>query len=194
MYTPWGRSQSTTRIAPGLCWVSTAGHGGLMVSWSFAKRHLSPEAQAQGNPWASYLAYEEDCAYAIPCWELLDAFPNVLPTRGRPPTEVREGLLRTISRWTPSYLLARGITPSEPEYAQHLKNQEADRLRAERSPDLITTAYGDWHAAVPKGSVGVLTADGRFHLVTDESYVRSDHRLSACTPFRPPADDRGLTA
>lgn len=55
---PWGSIQHTTRVAPGIRFVSTARHGGFL---------LAPEQNAKIHPaWRSADgAYEEDCEAAI---------------------------------------------------------------------------------------------------------------------------------
>lgn len=69
--TPWGVSQQVETIARGIHWVSTAGHGGLMVSHGEAKKLLSPKAFEVAHPGmcGGYLCFEEDCSYAVAFFE-----------------------------------------------------------------------------------------------------------------------------
>jgi hypothetical protein len=71
MNTPWGVSQQVETIARGIHWVSTAGHGGLMVSHAAAKKLLSPKAFEVAHPGmcGGYLCFEEDCSYAVAFFE-----------------------------------------------------------------------------------------------------------------------------
>lgn len=59
-HSPWGAPQRAEEKAPGIWWVSTASHGGFIIS---EQRH-----QAMAEPYRSHetfnmngLAYEEDC-------------------------------------------------------------------------------------------------------------------------------------
>jgi hypothetical protein len=69
MWTPWGNSQYIERIKPGVFWVTTAGHGGLLVAKAVALRELSPQARALGEECSDYWAFEEDVAWAAPIFE-----------------------------------------------------------------------------------------------------------------------------
>lgn len=69
MYTPWGHSQHSTKIAVGIRFYSTASHGGIHLS---PKRELElPEAikkcASEFSPW-----FEEDLNWALVCL----AFPQ----------------------------------------------------------------------------------------------------------------------
>lgn len=68
----WDAVQSCTTIANGIYSVSTAGHGGIMISADLANRILSPEAINEGYRYGSYYCYEEDCDRCIPLRELYD--------------------------------------------------------------------------------------------------------------------------
>ena len=71
MNTPWGQSQSVETLARGIHWVSTASHGGLMVSAGVAAKLLSERAIKNAFPGtcAEYVCFEEDCSYAIAFYE-----------------------------------------------------------------------------------------------------------------------------
>jgi hypothetical protein len=61
--TPWGISQSQHRIADGINQVTTAGHGGMILS---AKRQAAvTERFPNFQPWAGEPYYEEDCDVSI---------------------------------------------------------------------------------------------------------------------------------
>ncbi len=68
----WDEVQSCTTIANGIYSVSTAGHGGLMISADLANCILSPEAFSIGVRYGSYLCYEEDCDRQVALRELFD--------------------------------------------------------------------------------------------------------------------------
>jgi len=71
MNTPWGQSQSVETITRGIRWVTTAGHGGLMVSAGIAAKVLSHRAIEHAFPGkhGGYVCFEEDCSYAIAFFE-----------------------------------------------------------------------------------------------------------------------------
>jgi len=105
MFTPWGNSDSETRYERGLTWVGTPSHGGFLVGKAYAKQHLTPAAQAVGQSFGQYLAYEEDCDAAVILYELpktREGFSNVLDAE----------LIESLSRWHPEYLAARGLAPT----------------------------------------------------------------------------------
>jgi len=105
MFTPWGLSQHVEQFARGLCSVSTAGHGGYMVGKGFAMKHLSPEAQAQGMEYGNYLAYEEDCLWAVVAYELPKYWPVMFP-KCSDPVILKASIVRSLERWVPEYLNA----------------------------------------------------------------------------------------
>jgi hypothetical protein len=72
-YSPWDNIQTRERLADGVYWVSTPGHGGLMVHSEVAEVSLTAEARNEGMlcnySGVFWYAYEEDCKYAIPFFE-----------------------------------------------------------------------------------------------------------------------------
>lgn len=70
---PWGAVQQRETLAPGIEWVSTASHGGILLS---PERHAKVRAKFPGfTTWAGGAAYEEDqdvCAVVV-------TFPEVFP-------------------------------------------------------------------------------------------------------------------
>lgn len=68
--TPWGPAQTVKPITAGITWVSTASHGGFILSpeWQKLFRAIFPEAQL----WAGEGCFEEDVDWA---WVVL-AFPQ----------------------------------------------------------------------------------------------------------------------
>jgi hypothetical protein len=59
MTTPWGKAQTQRKLADGIVFYSTAGHGGIHVRADLNR--LIPNYMRNTNGW-----YEEDCEYAIP--------------------------------------------------------------------------------------------------------------------------------
>lgn len=169
----WGKVQHESKIERGLTSVSTPRHGGFLVSKGYALKHLSTAAIENGLEWNGYLCYEEDCLASIIFLEL----PQSRKILSLSVTE--SDLIRSLSFFNADYLLKRGITPDPEAYKCYLRNQEDNRLRKEKSPDLIVSAIT--HAP---GIVRVLTADNVAHYVTKESYdsreVREVNLLSKC--------------
>lgn len=180
MITPWGQSQQRQQLEPGCWWVSTAGHGGILVGTRYAEEYLTPEARKLGEPFGSWLAYEEDCAWAVVIWELPRLSEAFSPqTRAE---DLRSEAFHSLSCWNADYLLATGVEPELEGYTRYLAMKEDDRMRREKHPDLIVCASGSWHTGIP-GVTEVITADGVKHLVDAASYLTSNHRLSACVLY-----------
>ena len=189
MDTPWGTADDIEEYEPGLTWVGTPSHGGLMITKEYAKEHLSKAAQKRGEAYDNYLCYEEDCAFAIPYLELLPRLHDrffAYSTHYTTFHERMEYLIKVISRYNADYLIERGIKPEPKAYADYLAHRESDGLRSERSPDLIVSASGDWHEDCKEGETRVITADCKVHFVTSESYAKKTcpNLLSNCVLTR----------
>ena len=173
---PWGKVQWEKKYGRGITAVSTAGHGGYLISKGVAKKRLSAAAlKYAAEEWNGYYAFEEDCACAVLFLEL----PEIRKPEWN--AEAEESIVRSISRWLPDYLLATGRTPAPEAYADYLAGQEDYRRRVAKDPDLIVAAVGQ-----DDGRVKVHTADDKEHFVTSESYEKRSERrlnlLSECTP------------
>jgi len=68
---PWGEVQHCDILYPGVFMVSTAGHGGVMVSKDMTAI-LSPAAKKCGERVGGYLCFEEDCQASVAIRELMD--------------------------------------------------------------------------------------------------------------------------
>jgi len=173
MNTPWGASQQVLKLERGVSWVSTAGHGGFMVSRGAAEKLLTEQARAHATErYGDYFAFEEDCDYAIVLFEHPEYDAKLGGTAANAPYEV-------LSRWNPKYLIDRGFQPVQKEYEAWLDDRERDKLRAEKSPELIVAAWGDWAEWVPQGQVGVQAADDKRYLVPNGAYPARGYRLAA---------------
>lgn len=175
MNTPWGKSDNKITYSRGISFVSTPSHGGFAITKKVAGKLLSPAAQHRGESYGGYLFFGEDTAAYIILFELVHerhpynpAVPDVLNFPINIPT--RDVVIRALSTWHADYLLERGITPDVEGLAIWNRHREEDRLREEKSPNLIVAASGDWKAGVPKGWVEVITADWKAHLVLASEY------------------------
>lgn len=85
-HTPWGPAQSIDRIADGLLFVSTAGHGGFWVGEELRSKMpksllMTTSFYETGSPW-----FEEDCEAV----RVMLAFPEHFPKHD--PKELLESI------------------------------------------------------------------------------------------------------
>lgn len=73
-YSPWGNIQDATERAPGIWSVSTAGHGGFMLSDERAE--AMPAPLLIGNWLGGNKHFEEDCDWARPVVAFADEFDD----------------------------------------------------------------------------------------------------------------------
>lgn len=202
---PWGRIQHTQHIMPGWRSVSTAGHGGYMLTKRFAEDHLCPAAIRRAHRFLNWLCYEEDCDWAIVAWELPRYWDRVFAESSQKyrdnPEVQRAYLLQSLSRWHPDYLIAKGVEPDPEGLARWQDQEDFNRMRGERHPDLIISAVGSHYPSVPEGAVQVTTADHKRHFVDGEHYheyctTKGSMKLllSECKPFDAPWDPAILAA
>jgi len=137
MSTPWGSAQTQTKIGVGLIWVTTAGHGGLMVSRGKAEATLSDAAIDEGIQYGGYYGYEEDAAWAIPCYEsetILKAVYNDHASNSSKPLSYeafKKTVERTVHQYFSKYLSKKageykGLKPSSIEEGDILYNGMSD--------------------------------------------------------------------
>lgn len=142
--TPWGAAETATPIADGIVSVSTASHGGIWISE--ARRQAMPAAFRIEGHW-----YEEDCEWAL----VAASFPDAFRAKYGPSTV--ESAERTIKNLWPERWEQFTGEPLSPE--QSAKRVKIATIEAHRDHRFITCAFGDWHAAVPKGMVGITTVN-----------------------------------
>lgn len=71
---PWGKSQQINKIAPGIAFVSTAGHGGYRVAKKLAEKSFSCTKLNRAAIFSGgYYWFEEDCAWSL----VAIAFPHL---------------------------------------------------------------------------------------------------------------------
>ena len=66
--TPWGKVQTQREVTDGITWVSTAGHGGIVLS--DARLREMPTKYKGLNVYGQGRYFEEDCEWAL----VVDAF------------------------------------------------------------------------------------------------------------------------
>ena len=120
---PWGKVQTCDVLAPGVFLVSTASHGGTMVSKEMAAA-LSPAARKCGFQQGGFLCFEEDSQEDVVFRELLDKRLWSIPDRIQDKAAFEENINQSIRRYNPEYWRARqrGLenakaAPSTPSHA-----------------------------------------------------------------------------
>ena len=103
---PWGKVQTCDVLCPGVFLVSTASHGGTLVSkevWAL----LSHAAQKCGFKQGGYLCFEEDCQESVVLRELLDKKLWSVPDRIKDKAAFEENINKSIREYNPDYWRAR---------------------------------------------------------------------------------------
>ena len=173
-YSPWGGIQHSDVIVRGLKLVSTAGHGGYMVTNTFANKYLSNACKKLGMKYRNYLCYEEDCAYNLVNYDLLKYNPAIFEKiRGdKPLEEVEFAIRKSLSLYYPKYLIEIGVEPVKEQYQIYLNGLKKDKMIKEKNPNYIISAI-----SVDEEVVKVLTADNKYHYVTKESYRKASKNI-----------------
>jgi hypothetical protein len=193
--TIWGKSDSIIRIKRGLSWVNTPSHGGFAVAEGYAHKHLSISARQRVEFRNGYFWFEEDCDYAIVMFELHDLFRSTSVTEFPINVPTKEVLIKSLSHWHADYLVQRGVEPDAEGLRYFNENKQSDRMRADKSPDLIVSAFGDWADWVPSGKVGLQTADGKRYLAPSSNYqTRNLNLLSQLLDVQPVSSNELLAA
>ena len=122
---PWGAVQTCDTLCPGVFLVSTASHGGTMVSNDVAA-FLSPAAKRCGFRRGGYLCFEEDCDAQIVLRELMDRGLYTAPVNEYfGPGEYSKCIDDTIRVCHPDYWRAHEAGLTQP--TQQTKIRERDR-------------------------------------------------------------------
>lgn len=169
MNTPWGKADGVEVLERGISKVYTPGHGGLMIAKGYAMRNLSRSAIDRGQVFGSYLAYEEDCDWAIPMFELRHLWPIYFRPGSESAKDPYGSMLHTLSYYNADYLLEIGVTPEPKAYAVYEQRRIEGEMRQAKSPHLIVAAWGSWDTKIP-GVIRVATANGREYHITESSY------------------------
>ncbi|MCK4260814.1 MAG: hypothetical protein KAX49_17690 [Halanaerobiales bacterium] len=173
MNTPWGVSQEVIKFDRGFVSVSTAGHGGFMLTEKFVKdKELTPGALKRAIKYNNYYCYEEDCDWAIPAFELLQYLNLILKNNKNP----MQSVLKTLSYWNADYLEERNFPPEPEAYKKYKERKLESQMRKENHPDLIVAAYGDWHTKIPD-VIEVCTANNKRYHVTKDSYHKTNMEI-----------------
>lgn len=122
IHTPWGAAQTVNQLAPGIDFVSTAGHGGIRLDAAHAAaiRERFPLAVQDASEDGRGLWWEEDCAYQWPCIAFHDELREKV---NRPKKECEE----EAAYWYPAAAYAHLAAPGPAAYADALARALADR-------------------------------------------------------------------
>ena len=99
---PWGKVQTCDVLAPGVFLVSTASHGGTMVSKEVSA-FLSPAAKRCGFKRSGFLCFEEDAQESVVLRELLDKKLWRIPERIKDKAAFEEGINKSIRPDSPGW-------------------------------------------------------------------------------------------
>lgn len=177
--TPWGEAQYVDQIAPGICAVGTASHGGVKLSPE--RNRCVPPALRQRGGW-----YEEDCEEAVVEMTFPEEFtedylrrnPDTDSHYGRPDGTWIEARNRVRDWFPDAYEQATGekvhpqdsiVRAEQAFYAQHANDQiGVSASMSEEHPGMVEVI------AVVGGRRGSASQDGeetsRTYLVPKEEY------------------------
>lgn len=125
-YSPWGEVQHCETLCAGAYQVSTASHGGIMVSMEIVNDVLSPEARKCGFQEGGYLCFEEDCDAAVALRELMDKGLFKAPVNDHfKPGEYSQVIDRSLRSWHPEYWAAYVKGQQKPSVKDRLAGKPA---------------------------------------------------------------------
>jgi hypothetical protein len=135
---PWGKIQTCRSVISGVYEVTTASHGGILVHASLANK-LSDYTRGQDETTSKgdYLAFEEDCNWALPSFEL-DLYPDK-----------KDAQLYTICGWHVEYAeqpsIFEQLSPEQKELlarrkGEHLVSLRRDAMVKSCDPQLVVAA------------------------------------------------------
>jgi hypothetical protein len=139
--TPWGTADHSDKVARGIVFYGTPSHGGYHLSPT--RNTLVHEAWRDKGGW-----YEEDCDWAI----VVLTFPECFKA------STIEHATATAKAWHPDAYTA---VTGEPVALAESSILRGRAFAAAHVDDyIVTAAWGDWHASVPDGMVGVVAVRG----------------------------------
>lgn len=137
----WGRVQTATEVIPGLWMVTTASHGGIILSDE--RQVAMPEALRLDAP-----SYEEDCNWALPVLAFETEFAGT--TMGTP--DQLQLARDTVRCWKPDrYTAFTGEAVAE---NQSYVLKERAKYQQVIGQVIACSAWGDWAQWVPDGMIG----------------------------------------
>lgn len=180
---PWGEIQSSTLGPRGARFVTTAGHGGIMLTNAYAQEHLSEAALSRGLTTGTHYCYEEDCDFAIPIFEVEALRESFFGEEGGKDDFI-DRIKESLSNYNPDYLEDVGIKLSAPVVHKRSLRKRADELRKAKDPGHVVSALGVSTTLIDNVYL-VVTADDKMHYVSGDAYkrVRADEDNTILMPL-----------
>jgi hypothetical protein len=162
---PWGKIDHVQKLAEGIWFCGTPGHGGIKLSRE--RQHQMPKALRCEKGW-----YEED----LECVRVFLGFPELF-------LDKYAEAENTLIHWHPHVWSAWKGQPA-PEWSRELRKERF--LEAHKNDYLGLAAWGDWKEGIPKGMVGVFAGRGgrlpngmypddcKYFLVPSEEYAKRE--------------------
>ena len=142
--TPWGIAHIATQILPGIWEVSTASHGGMILSDE--RQAAMPEALGRASA-----AYEEDVDWSLVVLAFEAEFRSSALRFSPHHVDLARQIVRT---WRSERYTAHAGEPVPLNESPILRRRAAALAAV---GELVTTsAFGDWAHWVPEGQVGVV--------------------------------------
>jgi hypothetical protein len=157
--TPWGKPQTLDLVADGIFHVSTASHGGILVS---PERLASmPDYMRKPLYGGRFACYEEDCEWPMPVLVFEKDFRSFYEREGTKKAEDIFSIAKAILKnWQPNiYERYYGIQLAP---GDSFKRDEEIFYSTHRDSWLVVAACGDWKEGVPTGMVGVCARIGGY--------------------------------
>lgn len=123
---PWGEVQTCDVLCPGVFLVSTASHGGTLVSKEVSAM-LSPAAQKCGFKQGGYLCFEEDSQEDVVLRELLDKKLWSIPDRIKDKAAFEENINKSVREHNPDYWRVRQAGIEKAAARQSAPTHNAER-------------------------------------------------------------------
>lgn len=123
---PWGEVQTCDILCPGVFLVTTASHGGTLVSREVSAM-LSPAARKCGFRQGGYLCFEEDCQESVVLRELLDKKLWAVPDRIKNKAAFEENINKSIREYNPDYWRVRQAGLEKAPVSQAAPTHSAER-------------------------------------------------------------------
>jgi hypothetical protein len=103
--TPWGKTQYSTVLAPGIVFYSTAGHGGIRIDKIHQREMM--KYKGIGNFLGSLIWWEEDCDWSIPYYIFRDEI-KIHETEKNFDSRLNAAI-NTIKQWKPEFAKIEGL-------------------------------------------------------------------------------------
>ena len=196
---PWGKIQNYKTHYPGVYSVSTAGHGGIMVSEKTADELLSPAALKCGFKERGFICFEEDCQASVVIREMLDKNLWQIPayfTEGK--ERYNEIINASLIRWNPEYWEETGNTlpveALEKRLIERLEKNFSEYCgilleRNRNEPDFLNVITNSYEIAAVNDAYAYLTKGHSFEISEIEYLLKFQNPLMVVADSWPDSKD-----